>query len=236
MKPGTFYKDIPGTLILAGDFNQDSGVIKGLLMVRKVTSGDEKGEMIIAEKGIIEQPPEGSNEIILRLENGTIHPLASKPSGYRSGAFRNLMSRITNEAPDSGLKSRQILMAASGSQLRSWLRTGADGSRKEDLISYALELNRRIAVPIAVLLYPLIVFPAAITTGRHGKAAAFTISLLLFLSTFFLSSIGSNMAHQGLVNPTFGAWFPDLLLLTLGLTVITTYFFKQRVPKRRTVR
>jgi lipopolysaccharide export system permease protein len=235
MKPGTFYNGIPGTLILVGDYNPVSGMIDGLLMVRQTTSEDNQGEMIVAETGTIQQPPEGSGDIILRLENGAIHPLSTASGGYRSGSFKILTSRITTQPPDSGLKIKQLLMAASSSQIRFWLMTSKGEEKIRENISYVLELNRRLAVPIVVLLYPLIIFPPAASTGRHGKAAAFTMSLLVFLATFLFNSIGSNLAHQGLVGPAFGAWFADLLLLVIGLSIFTFYVFKQLTPGWKTM-
>ena len=67
-------------------------------------------------------------------------------------------------------------------------------------------LNRRFAFPLTILLYPFVIFPAAVSTGRHGKIAAFSGSLILFLTSFFLFSIGSNLAHQDMVPAAVGAW------------------------------
>jgi lipopolysaccharide export LptBFGC system permease protein LptF len=235
LKPGTFFKGIPGTLILVGGFNQDSGVIDGLLMVRKSITDMHSGEMIIAERGLIEPQTAQSTDIVLKLESGAIHPLASARVDYRSGSFQSLTSKIQSQLKGSDLNIRQILMAASNSQLKSWQDLSAQSGESQKIITYSLELNRRLALPIAVLLYPFIVFPAAVSTGRHGKSAAFSGSLLIFLATFFFNSVGSSLAHQGLVPPVFGAWLADLLLLTGGLTVFTIYAMKQRIPRKKSL-
>ena len=233
LRPGTFFTGIPDTLLLVGGFDQDSGVINGMLMVRKDISDDLGGEMIIAERGIIEPSPAESSDIVLKLENGAIHPLASPRDEYRSGSFQSLTSRIQSQPQGSGPDMRQILMAASNSELKSWSQISSDSVEIREIITYSLEFNRRIALPIAVLLYPLIVFPAAVSTGRHGKAAAFSGSILIFLATFFFNSIGSSLAHQSLVPPVFGAWLADLLLLTGGLVVFTIYCMRQHTPRSR---
>jgi lipopolysaccharide export LptBFGC system permease protein LptF len=58
--------------------------------------------------------------------------------------------------------------------------------------------------------------------------AAFSGSLILFLSSFFLFSIGSNLAQQGMIPGALGAWFPVLFLLIAALAISPAYLFKQR--------
>jgi len=230
LKPGTFFDGIPGTLLIVGGFDGRSGDIDGLMMVRK---GDKKGngEMITARKGTVEPSLEGRGEIILKLEKGALHPLAAAKPGYRSGSFLSLTSKIENQPRTDGPNSRQMLMATSSGQLRSWIEASGEDSASGKSITYILELNRRFALPFSVLLYPLIIFPAAVSTGRNGKAAAFSGSLLLFLATFFFNSIGSNLAHEGLVGPVLGAWLANLILLFAGLIIFTAYAVSQRTPR-----
>lgn len=232
LKPGTFFTGIPGTLMIVGDFDGNSGDIKGLMMVRE-DGGGNNGEMITARQGTVEPSIEGDGDIVLKLEKGAIHPLAAAKSGYRSGSFLSLTSRIESQPGTDGPRSRQVLMATSSSQLRSSLEEKGGKRAGRETVTYILELNRRLALPVAVLLYPLIIFPPAVSTGRHGKTTAFSGSLLLFLATFFFNSIGSNLAHEGLVKPVLGAWLSDIVLLLVGLIVFSVYAATQRAPRHR---
>jgi len=228
LKPGILFSGIPDTLLLVGGFDRVSGRIDGLLMVRNNLDETETGDMILAKKGMIEPSTSGTRDIILKLENGTIHPVTSGGDVYRSGSFDSLISRIQSRSSVPGVRAKQFLMASSNRDLRSW--SGAQGEEKDERLSamYAIELNRRFAFPLTILLYPLIIFPAAVSTGRHGKMAAFSGSLILFLSSFFLFSIGSNLARQGVIPGALGAWFPVLFLLLACLAISPAYLFKQR--------
>lgn len=228
LKPGILFSGIPDTLLLVGGFDRVSGRIDGLLMVRDDLDESETGEMILAERGLIQPPSSDTRDIILKLENGTIHPVTAGRDIYRSGSFDSLISRVQSRSAAPGVRAKQFLMASSIRDLRAW--SGEHGDEKDEKLSamYAIELNRRFAFPLTILLYPFVIFPAAVSTGRHGKMAAFSGSLILFLTSFFLFSIGSNLARQGMIPAAMGAWFPVLFLLIAGLAVFPAYLISQR--------
>jgi len=228
LKPGILFSGIPDTLLLVGDFDSLSGRIDGLLMIRSDLDETETGEMILAQSGIIQPPSPGTRDIILKLENGTLHPVASGGDVYRLGSFDSLISRIQSQSSVPGVRAKQFLMASSNKDLRSWIGTHNNEQDKRLSVMYSIELNRRFAFPLTILLYPFIIFPAAVSTGRHGKLAAFSGSLILFLTSFFLFSIGSNLARQGMIPAGLGAWFPVLFLVIAGLAISPAYLFRQR--------
>ena len=228
LKPGILFSGIPDTLLLVGGFNRVSGRIDGLLMIRDDLDDTETGEMILAKRGVIQPPSSGNGDIILKLENGTIHPIASGGEIYRSGSFDSLTSRIQSGPSVPGVRAKQFLMASSNRELRSWSRERGNEKDQKQSAMYATELNRRFAFPLTILLYPFVIFPAAVSTGRHGKLAAFSGSLILFLTSFFLFSIGSNLARQGMIPVALGAWFPVLFLLIASLAIFPAYIVSQR--------
>ena len=163
-----------------------------------------------------------------KLENGTIHPVASSGEIYRSGSFNSLISRVQDKSSVPGVRAKQFLMASSNRDLRSWSRERGNEEDQKLSAMYATELNRRFAFPLTILLYPFVIFPTAVSTGRHGKLAAFSGSLILFLTSFFLFSIGSNLALQGIIPVALGAWFPVLFLLIASLAIFPAYVVSQR--------
>ena len=228
LKPGILFSGIPDTLLLVGGFDRESGRIDGLLMVRNDLDETETGEMILAEKGMIQPPTASTRDIILKLENGTLHPVASSGDVYHSGSFESLTSRIQSQSSVPGVRAKQFIMASSNQDLRSMSGEISKEENQKLAAMYAIELNRRFAFPLTILLYPFVIFPAAVSTGRHGKIAAFSGSLILFLTSFFLFSIGSNMARQNMVPASLGAWFPVLFLVTAGLFIFPAYLHSLR--------
>lgn len=228
LKPGILFNGIPDTLILVGGFDPLSGRIDGLLMVRNDLDETESGEMILAKKGVIEPPSPGSTDIILKLESGTIHPVTAGAEIYRSGSFDSLTSRIQESSSAPGIRAKQFMMASSNEELRSWSSEKENTEDKKLSAMYAIELHRRFVFPITILLYPFVIFPAAVSKGRHGKVAAFAGSLILFLTSFFLFSIGSTMARQGMIPAVTGAWFPVAFLISAGLVIFPAYIYSMR--------
>jgi lipopolysaccharide export LptBFGC system permease protein LptF len=197
-------------------------------MVRNDLDESEPGEMILAEKGLIQPPSPGSTDIILKLESGTIHPVAAGTDIYRSGSFDSLTSRIQDSSSAPSVRAKQFLMASSNKELRSWFSEKEHTENKKLSAMYAIEFHRRFAFPITILLYPFVIFPAAVSTGRHGKVAAFAGSLILFLTSFFLFSIGSTMARQDMIPAVTGAWFPVAFLVLAGLAIFPAYIYSLR--------
>ncbi len=228
MKPGILFSGIPGTLLLVGGFDRETGRIDGLLMVRNDLEETESGEMILAKRGTIQSPVSETGDIVLKLEEGTIHPVASEGNVYRSGSFDTLISRIPTRASAPGIRAKQFLLASSNEELRSWILE--ERAEEDDKMSamYVVELHRRFAFPLTILLYPFVIFPAAVSTGRHGKITAFTGSLVLFLTSFFLFSTGSKLAQQSMIPAALGAWLPVVFLIILGLAVFPPYLISQR--------
>ncbi|MDF1526058.1 MAG: LptF/LptG family permease [bacterium] len=223
LKPGALFDGIQGTLLLVGGFERDSGRIDGLVMIRSDLGEAEMGEIIIAQRGEIQPPSDKSNDLILKLANGTIHPVASAGEEYRSGSFDSLVSRIQSQTPRTSLRTKEYLMGASNEDLRSWSGKTDNVADRRLAAMYAVEVNRRLAFPLTVLLYPFIVFPAAVSSGRHGKITAFSGSLLLFLMNFLLFSVGSRLAYQGMIPAALGAWFPVIFLTLAGLAVFPIF-------------
>jgi len=227
LKPGVLFDGIPGTLLIVGDFDRGSGRIDGLLMTRSDLNEAETGEIIIAQSGEIQPPTDETNDLILKIDKGTIHPVAAAGNEYRSGSFDSLVSRIQGQSPRTSIRAKEYLMGVSNEQLRSWSGENGNDSNRRLSAMYTVELNRRLAFPLTVLLYPFVVFPATVSTGRHGKIVAFTGSILLFMITFLLFSLGARLAYQGMIPAVLGAWLPVIFLLLAGLAVFPIYAFSQ---------
>ena len=235
LKPGAMFDGIQGTLLLVGGFDRDSGHIDGLIMIRSDLDEAETGEIIMAQRGEIQPPSAETKDLILKMEYGTIHPVASAGNEYRSGSFDSLVSRIQDQSTGNSIRAKEYLMGASNKELRSWTEENENGSNKRLSAMYLVELNRRLAFPLTVLLYPFVIFPASASTGRHGKIAAFSGSLVLFITNFLLFSVGSRLAYQGIIPAATGAWLPVVFLILAGLTVFPIYAVSQlrgaRMPR-----
>jgi lipopolysaccharide export system permease protein len=196
--------------------------------VRSDLGEGETGEMILARSGRLRSPDTDDKDIVLELTDGTIHPVASSKEEYRSGSFRKLTSIISANPVKPDLSVKKLLMAASNDELRVSLAQLSPALGVKRAAKYSIELHRRLAFPFTILLYPFVIFPAAITLRKRGKAAAFTSSLFLFILSYLLFSVGSSMAYEGYISGALGSWTPDIFLGVLGAGIFLPYWIKQR--------
>ena len=221
LKSGSFFKGLPGTVMLVGEYGGDSGKLGGVLLVKSRSDSDE--EMILARKGTLTVPESGSSSSIsMVLENGSIHPVSKHSAGYRSVSFNTLTAKFQRTSDRRILGSKFRLMASSSSQLRS-LASAPDPENPRKQSEAIIEIHRRFSLPVAILFYPFIVFPLAVSSGKHGKAAAFGASITLFVITLFVFSVGSSLGVSGALPAAAGAWLHILVLAPASLAVFAPF-------------
>jgi lipopolysaccharide export system permease protein len=82
-----------------------------------------------------------------------------------------------------------------------------------------IELHNRFAFPVACFIFAFIGMALGIQNQRSGKGSGFTISVLVFVAYYVVLSIGKTMAQKGLLYPWLAMWLPNLLFLSLGITL-----------------
>jgi lipopolysaccharide export system permease protein len=81
---------------------------------------------------------------------------------------------------------------------------------------FEVEIHKRIAVPIACLLFLYISFPLGMVSRRSGKGMNFSLALFVFFFYYILLMLGLSKAYDGIWHPALGAWLADIGLLILG--------------------
>ncbi len=81
---------------------------------------------------------------------------------------------------------------------------------------FQIEIHKRIAIPIACLLFFYISFPLGLVVKRSGKGMSFSLALFVFFYYYFLLTLGLTKAYDGQWNPILGAWLADIGLFIFG--------------------
>lgn len=229
LKPGYFFRGIPGTVLLVNDFDPASGNATNLVLVQDWSG--ERGDIIMAQRGTLEIPISAGGEILLKLHEGTIEPVSAPEDEYRSASFETLTAHLSSPQAGAGISRKDLFWAMSLEEMRSGLIRFREEGRTEDAIILLTEIHRRLSIPFTLLIYPFIVFPIAVTSRRHGKASAFTATIILFALSVFLFAIGMRLGAKEQIPPWLAAWLPDLVLGTLGLVSFTPFLLRY-LPKR----
>ncbi len=83
-----------------------------------------------------------------------------------------------------------------------------------------VEVHRRLAFPVACLVFALLAVPLGARPRRRGRAAGFLVALVLICGYYLLLIIGAGLARQGALSPAEGIWGANLLTGLLGLTLL----------------
>ncbi len=84
----------------------------------------------------------------------------------------------------------------------------------------AIELNRRLAIPFASVVFALLALPLGVGSGSGGRGRGFVISVAVVLVYYLVSSQGEALALKGAVPAWLGIWLPNLALTVAALVLM----------------
>ncbi|MBC2850670.1 LptF/LptG family permease [Cetobacterium sp. 8H] len=82
----------------------------------------------------------------------------------------------------------------------------------EEKIPYLVEINRKIAIPLSIIVLSILGVLLSIGHHRSGKGASFGISLIVIFTYIVFLNVGMVMANKGVVSPYVGVWLPNIIL------------------------
>ncbi|MGC1105949.1 MAG: LptF/LptG family permease [Candidatus Acidiferrales bacterium] len=114
---------------------------------------------------------------------------------------------------------------ASGAQILSdrertvgqLLSAGATGTGARDA---RVELQQRIALPIACFLFALLGVPVGVRPRRGGRAAGFIVTILLICGYYLFFVTGVHFAQNGALSPLVGVWTANIVTLAVALILL----------------
>jgi LPS export ABC transporter permease LptG/LPS export ABC transporter permease LptF len=99
--------------------------------------------------------------------------------------------------------------------LRQLLSAGAAGRHDAQV-----ELQQRIALPIACLLFALLGVPVGVRPRRGGRAAGFIVTILLICGYYLFFVTGVHFAQNGVLSPVIGVWSANIVTLAVALILL----------------
>src|SRR5215469_1027401 len=97
-------------------------------------------------------------------------------------------------------------------QLLSTAGTGARNAHTE--------LQQRIALPIACLIFALLGVPVGVRPRRGGRAAGFVITILLICGYYLFFVTGVHFSQNGVLSPVIGVWTANIVTLAVALILL----------------
>ena len=91
-------------------------------------------------------------------------------------------------------------------------------AKEPESVEARIELNQRLALPIACLTLGLVGVPLGITTRKGGKSSGYIMAILLAFFVYYLAYITlTGMARQRTISPELSSWLPNAFFLVVGV-------------------
>ena len=159
--------------------------------------------------------------ITLRFEDGSTHTVDAGLNHYRKMDFRfydvrlDLASTISAENKNEEKSSTEMSL----SELTATLRNR--GLKEEALRELAIEMNKKMTVPVSCLVFALIGMPLGIRAHRSVRSRGFTIGLFLVLVYYLLRISGEALVETGRLSPVIATWTPNWIFAAAGILLFS---------------
>jgi LPS export ABC transporter permease LptF/LPS export ABC transporter permease LptG len=210
VQPRVFDERFPKLVLYVNDVSASGTQWHGVFLAE--AGGENGSQLTLAENAIvIAEPKEGKVE--LHLKGGTTHEFSREdPDRYSVTAFGQ--SDIPIEV--NGLVPAQPRQLSNPERSLRELVDANDAGWREARV----ELHRRLAFPVACLVFALVAVPLGAQPRRGGRAAGSLLAVIIIASYYLLTVIGAGLARQGEVSPAMGIWGANILLAVLGFALL----------------
>ncbi len=213
LEPGTFIKDFEGYVLFIYGIEGEE-----LLNVRIYQPQEGKPtRTIIAERGTFAfSPPDQT--LRLTLYDGTSdEPDLRDPTTFYKLNFREYIvtmryKRDLSETIEK--KPKDMTIDELRQEIQRMTEQGVDPT------PLRTELHKKFSLSFSSLAFVLLAFPLAVITRRGERAIGFGVSLIVIIGYYILMAVGDALALRQLCPPMLGMWFPNVLLLTIGLILL----------------
>ncbi|MGC2752174.1 MAG: LPS export ABC transporter permease LptF, partial [Candidatus Acidiferrum sp.] len=210
VQPRVFDERFPKIVLYVNDVSASGTHWHGVFLAE--AEGENGSQLTLAEDAIVvAEPKEGKLE--LHLQGGTTHEFSREdPDHYSVTAFGQsdwpiAVNGLVSQQPRQVSNTERSLRELAATRDAGWLEA-------------RVEFHRRLAFPVACLVFALIGVPIGAQPRRGGRAAGSLIAVILIASYYLLTVVGAGLARQGVVPPAVGIWGANILLAILGLVLL----------------
>ena len=209
-----FIDDFQGILLYAERISVQGDFLEGVLISdNRIT---REPSTIIARRAYLISNPD-TMVITLRLEDGSMHTVDAGLKNYRKMDFRfydvrlDLAASLSEKKEVDAKSGAEMTIAELVAKLRSL------GIKDEALREMAIELNKKLTIPLSCLVFALIGVPVGIRAHRSVRSRGFAIGLALVLAYYLLRLGGEALVETGSLSPVIGTWTPNAIFAVAGI-------------------
>jgi lipopolysaccharide export system permease protein len=178
----------------------------GIFVYRDADKPVEEPLVIFAEKGVISSNPE-EGLIKLRMDNGLIHSFKD-----------NTSSEITFNKYDFVLNAGIEYVSKTKPEE---IRTSDLWRGRASNVLWGIEINRRIALPLACIIFGILGPALSTSMGKTGRLGGFSLSLVILILYYVLMILAEGLAESGKISSLLGGWTANIFF---GMVSLVFYY------------
>jgi LPS export ABC transporter permease LptG/LPS export ABC transporter permease LptF len=223
LRPRVFYDDLPGAVLFVNEIRPGGGGrLDGALLYQPGQANRSYEQLVLAKEAFLYQAPGRKGALEIDLREGVSHSYRSdSPESYRTYLFRRYVPallespsylRALERPPDrtvQNMSPRELIQEVRVAKLEK-----DPVIRPFRIRNAQVELQQRIALPFACLLFAVLAMPLGMTRVRTGKGAGFALSLLVILVYWVIFTSARDQASlRGTVPAWLGVWSGNLVMV-----------------------
>jgi lipopolysaccharide export system permease protein len=164
-------------------------------------------------------------QFVMTLYNGSIHRMerfntaSYHKTGFDSSQFRMnapemlLQRRESSYRSDREQSSREMMVSVA-----KLMKEPVPNHRRID--AYLVEIHKKYSIPFACIVFMVVGVPMGIMFKARKFGISGGLAILLFLIYWMCLIGGEDLADRNYIPPWFAMWFPNILVLGLGVFLI----------------
>jgi lipopolysaccharide export system permease protein len=153
-----------------------------------------------------------TERLVLQLFHGRVLRLSEDAGSFHSVQFDTYQVPLELFQFGPKLKTEDEMYY---SELLEALNQAKPESVEENKL--LIEINRRFALPVGVMVMVLTVMPLGISTQIKGRAVGLIMSLVIFLLYYLLLTAAWRLGTHAMIPPAFAPWMPNLVFICLAI-------------------
>ncbi|MCX5857327.1 MAG: LPS export ABC transporter permease LptF [Deltaproteobacteria bacterium] len=209
-----FIDDFKGLLIYAETIPLDGAYMAGVLI--SDTRLTEEPSTIIAKKAYLISDPKALT-VTMRLESGSTHTVDTGLKNYRKMDFSTY--DVNLDIGSALFDENKLKEKSSGEMtvLELQEKLQKTGLEKQFLREVAIELNKKLSIPMSCLIFGVLGLPLGIRAHRSVKSRGISMGAMIVALYYMLQLGGEALVQTGKVSPPVGTWVPNLVFGLAGI-------------------
>jgi lipopolysaccharide export system permease protein len=211
-----FIDDFNGLLIYAETIPMHGAYMEGVLI--SDTRLTTEPSTIVAKKAYLVSDPR-TLTVTLRLENGSTHTVDAGLNHYRKMDFSAY--DVNLDIASALFDEKKLKEKTSGEMTVLELKERLEKTNleKQHLREVAVELNKKLSIPMSCLIFGILGVPLGLRAHRSVRSRGIALGAAIVALYYMLQLGGEALVQTGKVGPAVGAWVPNLIFGILGVVL-----------------